>query len=56
MTLREASALLAVDERALARLAEDRRIPAIWNEREWVFSRKSLLKWRQLQARGMAGP
>jgi len=33
------------------RLAEDRQIPAVKVEDEWVFSRKSLQKWQRLQTR-----
>lgn len=51
MTLAEASAYLALDERTVLQLAEERRLPAVREEGRWVFSRKSLQKWRELQAR-----
>ncbi len=56
MTVKEASAYLALDEGTLARMAEDRRIPAVKVENQWVFSRKSLQKWQRLQARRSARP
>jgi excisionase family DNA binding protein len=56
MTVKEASAYLALDEAALARMAEDRQIPAVKVENQWVFSRKSLQKWQRLQARRNTRP
>ena len=56
MTMKEASSYLALDERTVARLAEDRQIPAVKVEDEWVFSRKSLQKWQRLRDRGAARP
>lgn len=55
MTVKEASQYLALDERTLAALADDRQVPAVRAEDRWVFSRKSLQKWQELQAR-RAGP
>ncbi|MGH7321840.1 MAG: helix-turn-helix domain-containing protein [Candidatus Rokuibacteriota bacterium] len=54
MTVKEASTYLALDERIVARMAEERRIPAVKVEDEWRFSRKSLQKWQRLRARGGA--
>ena len=49
MTVQEASKLLAVDERTLASLAEDRQVPAVKRDGQWVFSRKSLEKWKGIR-------
>jgi hypothetical protein len=51
MTLQEASAYLAMDEAALRALAEARRVPCLAADGGWLFSRKSLDKWRTLRAR-----
>jgi excisionase family DNA binding protein len=56
MTTKEASSFLALDERTVMRLAEDRQIPAVKAEDGWVFSRKSLQKWQRLRDRGAARP
>jgi excisionase family DNA binding protein len=49
MTVQEASAYLAMDEASLTRMAVERRIPAIDVDGTWVFSRKSIDKWRRTQ-------
>jgi excisionase family DNA binding protein len=49
MTVQEASAYLAMDEASLTRMAIERRIPAIEVDGTWVFSRKSIDKWRRNQ-------
>jgi excisionase family DNA binding protein len=54
MTLKEASTYLTLDEGIVTRLAEERRIPAVRIDDQWLFSRKSLEKWRRLQARRSA--
>ena len=54
MTMKEAAQFLALDERTLAHLAEDRQVPAIRVADHWVFSRKSLQKWQVLRARASA--
>ena len=46
MTVTEASTYLSMDAEALQRLAAERRIPAIEYEGQWVFSKKSIDKWR----------
>jgi len=51
MSVEEASAYLALDQGTVARMAEERQIPAVKVEEEWVFSRKSLQKWQQLRTR-----
>jgi excisionase family DNA binding protein len=51
MTMKEASQYLALDERTLTHLAEDRQVPAVRVADQWVFSRKSLQKWQGLRAR-----
>lgn len=47
MTMSEASAYLAVDAETLNRLALERSIPCLEVEGEWVFSKKSIDKWRR---------
>jgi len=54
MNIQEASAFLAMEERDLWRLAEERRIPSLQHNGQWAFSRKSLEKWRQAQTRRRA--
>ena len=51
MTVKEASSFLSLEEGTLARMAEERRIPAVKVESQWLFSRKSLQKWRRLESR-----
>jgi excisionase family DNA binding protein len=51
MTVKEASTYLSLDEGRLADLAEQRQIPAVKVDGQWLFSRKSLQKWQTLQAR-----
>lgn len=52
LNLAEASAYLAMDPRALSALAAERRIPALEGEGGWVFSKKSIDKWRALTRGG----
>jgi Helix-turn-helix domain len=49
LSLEEASAYLAMDSVALTRLASERRIPALSIDGGWVFSKKSIDKWRSQQ-------
>jgi len=49
LSLKEASTYLAMDETTLARLATERRIPSLQHEGSWVFSKKSIDKWRSQQ-------
>jgi Helix-turn-helix domain len=49
LSLKEASTYLAMDEAALTRLASERRIPALQLNGDWVFSKKSIDKWRSRQ-------
>jgi serine O-acetyltransferase len=52
LSLKEASRYLAMEEAALSALAAERRIPALPLDGGWVFSKKSIDKWRsQQQAR-----
>jgi Helix-turn-helix domain len=52
LSLQEASAYLAMEEAALSRLAAERRIPSVQRDGHWIFSKKSIDKWRsQQQAR-----
>ena len=51
MNVQEASAYLAMDAETLTRLARERAIPALEVEGQWVFSKKSIDKWRQQEIR-----
>ena len=51
LSLKEASTYLAMDEKALKALASERRIPCLDNDGHWVFSKKSIDKWRHQKAR-----
>ncbi|MBI4270807.1 MAG: helix-turn-helix domain-containing protein [Candidatus Rokubacteria bacterium] len=51
LSIKEASTYLAIDETTLVRLATERRIPSLQVDGAWVFSKKSIDKWRSLQAR-----
>ena len=46
MTMKEAAVYLAIDEATLTTLASQRRIPCLEMDGTWVFSRKSIDKWR----------
>ena len=46
LSLEEASTYLAMDATTLERLATERRIPSLELEGRWVFSKKSIDKWR----------
>jgi len=46
MTVKEASTYLSMDAETLQRLATERRIPALEHEGQWLFSKKSIDKWR----------
>jgi hypothetical protein len=53
LSLKEASSYLAIEETLLSLLAAERRIPSVQLDGVWVFSKKSIDKWRrQQQARG----
>jgi excisionase family DNA binding protein len=54
MTVEEASTYLAMDEATVTRMAMERRIPSIEVEGAWVFSKKSIDKWRRQQERRKA--
>lgn len=56
MSVEEASAYLAMDRAALLRLASQRRIPCLEVDGTWVFSRKSIDKWRRLSDGGRPQP
>ncbi len=52
MSVKEASTYLSMDEASLTRLATERRIPCLDVGGVWMFSKKSIDKWRsQQQAR-----
>lgn len=46
LSLKEASLYLSMDEAALQALASERRIPSMELDGQWVFSKKSIDKWR----------
>jgi hypothetical protein len=46
MTVKEASTYLAMDEATLTLLATQRRIPCLQVNGAWMFSKKSIDKWR----------
>ena len=46
MTVTEASTYLSMDADTLRRMAAERRIPALEHDGQWVFSKKSIDKWR----------
>ena len=46
MTVAEASTYLSMDAEALKRMAAERRIPALEKDGQWLFSKKSIDKWR----------
>jgi excisionase family DNA binding protein len=46
MTVTEASTYLSMDAEALKRMAAERRIPALEQDGQWIFSKKSIDKWR----------
>ena len=51
LSIKEASTYLAMDETTLKTLAMDRLIPSLQLNGAWVFSKKSIDKWRSQQAR-----
>ena len=51
LSLKEASTYLAMYEGKLASLASERRIPAVQLDGAWMFSKKSIDKWRSQQTR-----
>jgi hypothetical protein len=51
MSVDDASKYLAIDKAALASLARERRIPCLEVNGAWVFSKKSIDKWRLMRER-----
>lgn len=51
LSLKEASTYLAMEEGKLASLASERRIPSVQLHGAWMFSKKSIDKWRSQQTR-----
>lgn len=49
MTVEEASTYLAIDVATVARMAAERRIPSVEVAGAWMFSKKSIDKWRRIQ-------
>ena len=49
LSLKEASTYLAMEEGKLASLASERRIPSVQLNGAWMFSKKSIDKWRSQQ-------
>jgi hypothetical protein len=50
LSLKDASTYLAMDEATLTSLAVERRIPCLQLDGCWVFSKKSIDKWRIQQS------
>ena len=46
MDVKEAARYLAMEEKTVAQMAIDRLIPALQHEGKWLFSQKSIDKWR----------
>jgi hypothetical protein len=51
LSLKEASTYLAIDEAMLTSLATERQIPSVQLDGAWMFSKKSIDKWRSQQKR-----
>ncbi len=51
MSVQEASTYLAMDVATLTTLATERRIPCLEVDGAWMFSKKSIDKWRTLRER-----
>jgi hypothetical protein len=51
LNIDEASRYLSIDKKALADLATERRIPCLQADGAWLFSKKSIDKWRSQQIR-----
>jgi excisionase family DNA binding protein len=51
MSMQEALTYLAMDEATLRALVAERRIPCLEMGGTWVFSKKSIDKWRALRER-----
>lgn len=51
LNLEEASVYLSMDAATLTVLAAERRIPSLQLDGAWVFSKKSIDKWRTQQGR-----
>ena len=49
LDLKEASKYLGIDETSLEAMATERRIPCLTLDGAWVFSKKSIDKWRSQQ-------
>lgn len=46
LDLRETAKYLGIDESSLRALATERRIPCFQHDGGWMFSKKSIDKWR----------
>jgi hypothetical protein len=46
LDLRETAKYLGIDESSLKALATERRIPCLLQDGGWMFSKKSIDKWR----------
>ena len=51
LSLKEASTYLAMEEGKLVSLASERRIPCVQHNGTWMFSKKTIDKWRSQQTR-----
>jgi excisionase family DNA binding protein len=50
MSIQEASQYLAMDEQTITRMAAERQIPCLHHEGKWLFSKKSIDKWKARQS------
>jgi excisionase family DNA binding protein len=50
MSVQEASKYLSMDEQTITTMAAERRIPCLQHDGKWLFSRKSIDKWKARQA------
>ena len=49
MTVEEVCVYLAMDQTTLTSLVRERRIPCLESNGAWLFSKKSIDKWRSLR-------
>ena len=50
MSVQECSQYLSMDEKTITAMAAERRIPCLDQDGKWLFSKKSIDKWKARQA------
>ncbi|HKZ06789.1 MAG TPA: helix-turn-helix domain-containing protein [Methylomirabilota bacterium] len=50
MSVQECSQYLSMDEQTITAMAAERRIPCLNQDGKWLFSKKSIDKWKARQA------